>query len=227
MIVQQTGKSKVTEDDSPQSHDSGGTDLPAESNSMFSTGSNELGATTTPTLEEQQEGMPEEIKSKTYPSDIAAAEDELFEDLKKHSLLDSDKVIVINQEGKAVWARPTVFHQDALQKLLRIINKHSDQEDPLLAQADIPLLIDKTKGKYRHPDVAIWGQSRLEAEDGEFDRKYIPIDGFPGENSMNAHAIIEFSWTNKIETEIWKLQEQVAGHIHALGVVRVGFLIKA
>ena len=102
---------------------------------------------TTPTLEEQQEGLPEEIKSKTYSSDIAAAEDELFEDLKKHSLLDSDKVIVINQEGKAVWGMPTVFHQDALQKLLRIINKHSDQEDPLLAQAGIPLLVDKKKGK--------------------------------------------------------------------------------
>ena len=148
--------------------------------------------------------MPEEVKTKTYPSDIAAAEDELFEDLKKHSLLDSDKVIVVNQEGKAVWAMPTVFHQDALQKLLRVINKHSDQEDPLLAQADIPLLIDKKKGKYRHPDVAIWGQGRLEAEDedGEFDRKYISIDEFPGENSMNPHVIIEFSWTNKIEVEI-------------------------
>ena len=44
---------------------------------------------------------------------------------------------------------------------------------------------------------------------------------------MNPHVIIEFSWANKIETEIWKLQEQVAGHIHNLGVVRLGFLIKA
>ena len=72
----------------------------------------------------QQEGLPEEIKRKTYPSsNLVNAEDELFEDLKEHSLEDSDKVVVINQDGKAIWAMPTVFHQCVLQKLLQIVNK--------------------------------------------------------------------------------------------------------
>ena len=83
-------------------------------------------------LEEQQEGLPEEIKSKIYPSsNLLSAEDELLEDLKSHSLEDSDKVIVINEDGKAIWSFPTVFHRDALQKLLKIVNKcSSGAEDP-------------------------------------------------------------------------------------------------
>lgn len=98
-------------------------------------------------LEEQQEGLPEEIKSKTYPSsDLITAEDELLNDLEKYFLLDSDTVIVINDEGKAVWEMPTVFHQDTLQKLLKIVNNSSEEEDFRLAQAAIPLLINK-KGK--------------------------------------------------------------------------------
>jgi hypothetical protein len=44
---------------------------------------------------------------------------------------------------------------------------------------------------------------------------------------MNPDVIIEFSWTNKIETEIWKLQQQITDHIQALGVDKLGFLIKA
>ena len=213
----------------PQSETSGDTALTTESHtSTFAAESNQPGSIST--LEEQQEGLPEEIKSKSYPSShLLTAEDELLEDLEKHSLLDSDKVIIINKDGKAIWATPTVFHQDALQKLLKIVNKCSGEDHPLLAQADIPLLIDKKKGKYRHPDVAIWGEGRLEAEDedGDFDRRYISINGFPGENSMNPHVIIEFSWTNKLETEIWKLQQQITDHIQALGVVKLGFLIKA
>ena len=44
---------------------------------------------------------------------------------------------------------------------------------------------------------------------------------------MNPHVIIEFSWTNKIETGIWNLQQQITEHILALWVVKLGFLIKA
>ena len=44
---------------------------------------------------------------------------------------------------------------------------------------------------------------------------------------MNPHVIIEFSWTNDLETEIWKLKKQMTDHIQDLGVVRLGFLIKA
>ncbi|CAB9510593.1 expressed unknown protein [Seminavis robusta] len=126
------------------------------SNSIFSSrfGQTGTGSTgMTPTLEEQQEGLPEEIKSKTYPSsDLITAEDELVNDLEKYFLLDSDTMIVVNDEGKAVWEMPTVFHQDALQKLLKIVNKSSEEEDFLLAQAGIPLLMNKEKAKYRHPE---------------------------------------------------------------------------
>jgi hypothetical protein len=159
---------------------------------------------------------------------LVSAEEELFQDLKKHCLLDSDKVIVINEDGKAVWSMPTVFHQDALQKLLNIVNKCSEEENPLLAQADIPLFVDKKTKRCRHPDVSIWGPGRLEVEeDGDFNRRFISIDGFPGENSMNPHVIIEFSWTNKIENALWKLQEQMTDYIKDLGTVNLGFLIKA
>lgn len=208
--------------DSPQSDTSGDTALTTE----FSEQSNQPGSIST--LEEQQEGLPEEIKSKIYPSsDALTAEDELWEDLEKHSLLDSDKVIVINEDGKAIWAMPTLFHQDALRKLVNIANESSGEDHPLFAQADMPLIIDKKKGKCRNPDVSIWGEGRLVAEDGGFDLRYISIDGCPGENSMNPHVIIEFSWTNKLETEIRKLQQQIADHIQALGIVQLGFLIKA
>lgn len=222
--------------ESPQSDTCGDTASTVDSSnstSIFSsrcvqTGTGSTGVT--PTLEEQQEGLPKEIKSKTYPSsDLITAEDELLNDLEKYFLLDSDTVIIINDKGKAVWEIPTVFHQDALQKLLKIINKSSEEEDFLLAQADIPLLINMKKAKYRHPDISIWGAGRLEAEDedGDFDRRYISIDGFPGDNSMNPDAIIEFSWTNDLETELWKLRQQITDHIQALGVVKLGFLIKA
>jgi hypothetical protein len=120
------------------------------STSIFSSGFGQTGTGSkgvTLALEEQQEGLPEEIKSKTYPSsDLITAEDELLNDLEKYFLLDSDTVIVINDEGKAVWEMPTVFHQDTLQKLLKIVNNSSEEEDFRLAQAAIPLLINK-KGK--------------------------------------------------------------------------------
>eukprot|EP00978_Attheya_sp_CCMP212_P022366 scaffold66660_cov58-Attheya_sp.AAC.2 len=141
-----------------------------------------------PALEEQQEGLPEEIKLKTYPSsNLVSAEEELFEDLKKHCLLDSDKFIVINEEGKDGRCR-------------------LEEENPLLVQADIPLLVDKKTKRCRHPDVSIWGAGRLEVEeDDDFDQ----------------------NWTKKIENELWKLQEQMTDYIKDLGTVNLGFLIKA
>jgi hypothetical protein len=173
--------------------------------------------------------LPEEIKLKSYPSSsLVSAEEELFQDLKKHCLLDSDKVIVINEGGKAVWSMPTVFHRYALQKLLQIVNKScSEEENPLLAQADIPLFVDKKTKRCRHPDaVSIWGSDRLEVEeDDNFDQKYISIEGMP--YAINPHVIIEFSWTNKIENELWNLQEQMTDYIKYLGTVNLGFLINA
>ena len=107
--------------ESPQSDTSDNTAFTSESyTSTFSAGSDQPQPRSSPTLEEQQEGLPEEIKRKTYPSsNLVNAEDELFEDLKEHSLEDSDKVVVINEDGKAIWAMPTVFHQYVLQKLLQ------------------------------------------------------------------------------------------------------------
>jgi hypothetical protein len=43
---------------------------------------------------------------------------------------------------------------------------------------------------------------------------------------MNPNVIIEFSWTDKIENELWKLQEQMTDYIKDLGTVNLGFLIK-
>ncbi|CAB9503932.1 expressed unknown protein [Seminavis robusta] len=119
--------------------------------STFSAGSDQPQPGSSPTLEEQQEGLPEEIKRKTYPSsNLVSAEAELFEDLKEHSLEDSDKVIVVNEEGKTIWAMPTVFHKYVLQKFLQIVNKCSEEENPILARADIPLLVDKKTKRCRH-----------------------------------------------------------------------------
>ncbi|CAB9502534.1 expressed unknown protein [Seminavis robusta] len=213
------------EGDSPQSDNSDNTAATAVTSASTLCEESNRTTCSTLTLEELQEDLPEEIKTKTYPSSKSlSAEDELFEDLKSHSLEDSDKVIVINADGKAIYSMPTIFHQDVLQKLLKIVNACSKTEDPLLAQADIPLLIDKKKGKLKHPDISIWGPSRL---DEDCDPRFIPVDGLPGENSMNPHVIIEFSWTNDLQTEIWKLKKQMTDHIQDLGVVKLGFLIKA
>lgn len=209
--------------DSPQSDNSD--DTAATAVTKASTLCEESNQTTNLTLEELQEDLPEEIKTKTYPSsNFLSAEDELYEDLKSHSLENSDKVIVINADGKAIWSMPTIFQQDAIQKLLKIVNACSKTKDPLLAQADIPLLIDKKKGKFEHPDISIWGPSRL---DEDCDPRFIPVDGFPGKNSMNPHVIIKFIWTNDLKTEICNLKKQMTDHIQDLGVVKLGFLIKA
>uniref|UniRef100_A0A7S2U7U8 Uncharacterized protein n=1 Tax=Attheya septentrionalis TaxID=420275 RepID=A0A7S2U7U8_9STRA len=148
------GKHELGAGSSPQSDTSDTTALTVGSNTgTLSVGSDQPGSS--PALEEQQEGLPEEIKLKTYPSsNLVSADEELFEDLKKHCLLDSDKFIVINEDGKAVWSMPTVFHRYALRKLLQIVNKCSVEENPLDVQADISLLLDKTK-RCRHPDVSI------------------------------------------------------------------------
>jgi len=215
---------------SPQSDTSDNTAFTSESyTSTFSAGSDQPQPGSSPTLDDQQEGLPEEIKRKTYPSsNLVSAEDELFEDLKEHSLEDSDKVVVINEDGKAIWAMPTVFHQYVLQKLLQIVNKCSEEENPLLAQADIPLLVDKKTKRCRHPDVSIWGPGRLEVEeDGDAGQKFISVEGMPGECAMNPNVIIEFSWTNRIENELWKLQEQMKEYVEDLGTVNLGLLVKA
>mmetsp|Transcript_11740 Transcript_11740/g.21364 ORF Transcript_11740/g.21364 Transcript_11740/m.21364 type:complete len:147 (+) Transcript_11740:736-1176(+) len=47
------------------------------------------------------------------------------------------------------------------------------------------------------------------------------------EYAMNPHVIIEFSWTSKIENELWKLQEQMTDYIKDLGTVNLGVLINA
>ncbi|KAG7347003.1 hypothetical protein IV203_006072 [Nitzschia inconspicua] len=227
---QQEGKQNYLQGGSPQSDTSDSTTFASKScTSTYSSGSDPPQPGSSPTLEDPQEGLPEEIMRKTYPtSNLVSAEDELFEDLKEHSMEDSDKVIVINQDGKAIWAMPSVFHQYVLQKLLQIINKCSEEEDPLLAQADIPLLVDKKTKRCRHPDVSIWGPGRLEVEeDGDAGQKFISVEGMPGECAMNPHVIIEFSWTNQIENELWKLQEQMKEYVEDLGTVNLGLLIKA
>ena len=139
---------------SPQS------DTSERNSTTFSEGSDQPGFRQT--LEKQQEGLPEEIKSKTYPSsDLLAAKDELWEDLKKHSLEDSDNVIQINKHGKVIWAMPNLFHQQVVRKLRLRIKKFSEEGDPLFTESGHPLLIDKDTGRCRSPDVAIWGASRL------------------------------------------------------------------
>lgn len=60
-----------------------------------------------------------------------------------------------------------------------------------------------------------------------FDSQCISLDGFPGENVMNPHAIVEFSWTTKLEPGTWKLKQQLTDHIHDQGTVKLEFVIKA
>jgi hypothetical protein len=93
--------------ESPQSDTSGDTASTVDnSTSIFSSGFGQTGTGSTGvtlTLEEQQEGLPEEIKSKTYPSsDLITAEDELLNDLEKYFLFPYRPLSVCDCEASCV-----------------------------------------------------------------------------------------------------------------------------
>lgn len=183
------------------------------------------------TLEEQQDGLPEEIKSKTYSTtDPGEAEDELWVDLEKHSLLDSVNYIHINETGKAVFEMPTMFHQEAVDCIVEVVNAYSTEDDPIKALSEKPVRIKGRKTQFKLPDVAIWGPERLKRVERRKTHtpvtRKISVDGELTSFKVNPHVIIEVSWTNKLEQELFKLKRQMTLHNHELEEVKIGYLVK-
>jgi hypothetical protein len=183
-------------------------------------------ATLTEEIEINQEGLPQEIRSKTYtPIGEAAAEADLVKDLETFGLIDDYKYIGLNSEGKAyIKETPTPFHEEAIEEIAEAVdNKHAG----VFAKTNFEIkLYGGAIGKF--PDLAIWGPQRVVTRaSGKKKEKKKKVDEFPYEVSMNPHVIIEFSWRNKlIAEEIPKFALEMKDHHESLGEITVGFLIK-
>ena len=99
-------------------------------------------------VELNQEGLPEEIKSKTY-----STEADLLKDLDAFGAGDNDRYISLNSKGHAQLKMPTVFHAEALKSL----KKHVERHGPCELALDLSSKITLVDGADKYPDLATWG----------------------------------------------------------------------
>ena len=83
-----------------------------------------------------------------------------------------------------------------------------------------------TTGSQKQPDVFIFGQDRTVEEDFVGITTQLRKDADENISEMNPNAIIEVSWTNKIEDELEKFTLQMDAFSPKLGDIKVGYLIK-
>ena len=207
-----TKREKEEEGDSPESNTTAESALTLESQIRVVV----LGEGGELDLEEKlnQEGLPEEIKSKTY-----STEADLLKDLDAFGAGDNDRYISLNSKGQAHLKMPTVFHAEALKSLKKHVERHGPRELAL----DLSSKITLVDGADKYPDLAIWGPERAEDNEAKMMSKGSQDPRVP----MNPHVIIEFSWKNDLESdEKPKFRAQLSCHDELRGIIKVGFLIK-
>ena len=173
-----------------------------------------------------QEGLPEEIKEKTYLGE--EGEVQLMKDLEKHDLADNH--VALNSQGKACWREmPTDFHQTAIQEIEDCITASEGHKDQLFVGANLANVKVGNQGNKKEPDLVVWGKSRLKTCKGNRVRPItMQVAASNASRRMNPHVVFEFSWSNKLKTkEIPKFRRQMDEHDGALGAIALGFLIKA
>lgn len=183
-------------------------------------------------IEPLQEGLPEAISKKIYRStEETCAEEQLVEDLREHGLLDSHKFIGLDKKGRAYFLEmATRFHEEAVDEIdSQILSQSvdSDGDDDslqLLTRCAYPINILRFR---KYPDLAIYGSERIVKGRGKTKVKMSRVERFDLPNPVNPNVIIEFSWSNKLDQEISKLNLQMTDHEPSLGLVNVGYLIKA
>ena len=214
------------------SPESATSDSTASSTQVGSVGNLPVGELQEDEIEALQEGLPEAISEKIYMStEETCAEEQLVEDLQEHGLLDNHKFIGLDNKGRAYFLEiATRFHEEAVDEIdSQILSQSvdSDGDDDslqLLTHCAYPINI----GRFRkYPDLAIYGSERIVEGRGKARVKMSKVERFDLPNPMNPNVIIEFSWSNKLDQEISKLNLQMTDHEPSLGLVNVGYLIKA
>lgn len=175
--------------------------------------------------EEEESFLPSWIRDKIYLKDSSRelddAEKQLWADLEAEDLLEETfiKHIFIDTEtGKPYVEMPSMYHRGVIHALERAVNSQSTMTDPVLVQTQGSI---KLKGKVqKDPDILIYGPDRTEnVEDGRKIRRV-------NRKWMNPNAIIEVSWTNKLEDEKRKFCLTMKKHKRERGIIKVGYLIK-
>jgi len=183
----------------------------------------------------EQDFLPTFIRKRKYSNKPAEADKQLWEDIRKEdkktggSFLDQKflKYIFIDAVTRQAYVQmPSKYHQEVVLALHHLVNSRSTPGNHVLAETIGGMdLKDEggKKGGRKYPDVCIFGQDRTDVH-----KKY----GFlkkkkTGFEPMNPNAIIEVSWTNKIEDEFEKFALQMKEcQIDDLGAINVGYLIK-
>jgi len=174
--------------------------------------------------EEEELFLPSWISNKKYldlSGELDDAEKKLWADLEAADLLDEKfiKDIFIDTEtGKPYVEMPSKYHHGVIHALEGAVNSQSTMTDPVLVQTHGSITLKNDVEK--EPDILIYGPDRTENLEDE--RAIRLVD----RNDMNPNAIIEVSWTNKIEDEKGKFCLQMQEHKRELGIIKVGYLIK-
>jgi len=179
----------------------------------------------------EQDFLPTFIRKRKYSNKPEEADKQLWEDIRKEdkktggSFLDQKflKYIFIDAVTRQAYVQmPSKSHQEVVLALHHLVNSRSTPGDHVLAET-IGGMDLKDEGGRKNPDVSIFDQDRTDVH-----KKY----GFlkkkkTGFEPMNPNAIIEVSWTNKIEDEFEKFAlEMKECQIDDLGAINVGYLIK-
>ena len=174
--------------------------------------------------------LPLWIRKRTYSEVPEEADKQLWEDIHKQDELTGGsfleekflKYIFIDAETRKPYVEmPTTYHHSVVRKLISFVDKQSTEDHPVLATACGSVLLKNDR--YKEPDVYIFGEKRTcFDEDDELSKKRTHAELY----EPNPHAIIEVSWTNKIEDELEKFTVQMRDcKIENHGAIKVGYLI--
>eukprot|EP00980_Cylindrotheca_fusiformis_P010946 scaffold2502_cov78-Cylindrotheca_fusiformis.AAC.1 len=171
-----------------------------------------------PSLEEQQKGLPEEMKQRRYKW-----ERDLLNDMDDFCL--SDYHIIRDKDGHAVWREMPGKEHNGVVDLIQVLfdNWRFTHGQQVRASTIQNLLVsDSEQGNaIRLLDVGLWGPTRL-YEDGAV--------RIQDRETMNPHVIIEVSLIKHIDGEKAVIKDVMnhagIGEYAALGRPNVSYLIK-
>ena len=239
-----SGNSGKTLEEAPVTPEESKRESPSKSVSSADT--RESAASSADAIEEdvdakEEDFLPVWIREKKYSEVPEEADKQLWEDLRKvdeerkkkgESFLEQAfiKYIFIDAQTRKPYVEmATSYHEKVVKLLIGFVNKQSTPDHPVLAQGNGKIFLEN--GSFKYPDVYIFGKKRtfIDEEFGVLDIKMIQGEGNKKRKLLeqNPHAIIEVSWTNKIEDELEKFTLQMGKcNKEKLGAIKVGYLIK-
>lgn len=182
--------------------------------------------------EANQKLLPSRIRKRKYSKLPEEADKQLWKDIHEEdkisggSLLDKKflKYIFIDAETRKAYVNmPSTYHYVLVTHFRGVASCESTASNPVLVETHG--CVELTTGSTKEPDIFIYGQDRLKYNNKSKGKPFLTIKNI-GLNFLNPSAIIEVSWTNKIEDELEKFALAINKRKSKFGAIHVGYLIK-